>query len=657
MNHRLPTLLLLTGALSAHAQDDCSSAYPVTAGFYTITAVNGPGVPYPICAPNGSGATAGEWFSYTPTADHSLTVSTDLPMNTGLDTRFHVYNGTCGALNCVSGDDDSGSGLLSIATFNVDMGVTYFIAFDNRWSSAGFTFQLSEGNPIVNAVNFTPTSIPATGTVSCVVDMNGDHLDDVVGVTSTNININFQQQGGGFSTMNFPTAQATNTPSWSIAAGDIDNNGYNDLLYAGVGGVTFMRANADGSAYLTENRTDYIFCQRSNFVDINNDGHLDAFVCHDVAPNCYYLNDGSNALTFHQGGFGTTGGNYGSIWIDYDNDHQIDMFIAKCGGDPVNQLYHNNGDGTYTLVSPNMNMADNVQTWSSAWGDFDNDGDMDVLVGASSLGNGGHKLMRNDGTTFTNVSPGSGFDLFNGTSIEWITRDFNNDGYLDVLGGGKLMINNGDMTFTMSNITPTNGPTGDLNNDGFVDILNGSTAYMNTPNGNHYLTVDLEGTVSNRNGIGARVMVSSPLGNQIRDIRSGDGFRYMSSLNAHFGLGEDGTADVTVYWPSGIVNTVTNVAADEVITVVENTSTDVATHTPARELHLFPVPATDLVYITGPTDLTGRPVRVLDLTGREVMRADLKGDGLSVGGLASGTYMVQVVYPNGRTLQKRFIKN
>ncbi|MCB0792581.1 MAG: VCBS repeat-containing protein [Flavobacteriales bacterium] len=638
------------------AQDDCANALPITAGTYNVAAINGTEVPSPICAPNGTGATAGEWYTYTPTADHSLTVTTDLPTNAGLDTRFHVYHGNCGALSCVAGDDDSGSGLLSVATFNVDQGVTYYIAFDNRWSSAGFDFTLIEGNPIVNAVNFTTLSIPTSGTTSCVVDMNGDHLDDVVGVTSTNININYQLVGGGFNNVNIPTVQATNTPSWSIAAGDIDNNGYNDLLYASGSGVSFMRANANGTGYTTENRTDYIFCQRSNFVDINNDGHLDAFVCHDVAPNCYYLNDGNNVLLFNQGGFGTTGGNYGSIWIDYDNDHQIDMFIAKCGSDPVNQLYHNNGNGTFTLISPSLNMADNVQTWSSAWGDFDNDGDMDALVGASSLGNGGHKLMRNDGTTFTNVSPGSGFDAFNGTSIEWITRDFDNDGYLDVLGGGKLMLNNGDMTFTQSTVTPTNGPTGDLNNDGFVDILNGGTAYLNEPNGNHFLTVGLEGTISNRNGIGARVEVTSALGTQIRDIRSGDGFRYMSSLNAHFGLGADETADVVVHWPSGIVNAFTNVAVDTAITIVESTATGVVEPAPTDALRLFPVPTSNILYITGPTELRGDLVKVLDLTGREILRTYLTADALDVASLTAGPYVVQVIYPNGRVLQERFVK-
>ena len=75
-------------------------------------------------------------------------------------------------------------------------------------------------------------------------------------------------------------------------------------------------------------------------------------MCHDVDANVYHLNDGSGNLTFHQGGLGETCGNYGSVWIDYDGDHDVDLFVSKCGCDPVDILYRNNGDGTFTNVAP-----------------------------------------------------------------------------------------------------------------------------------------------------------------------------------------------------------------------------------------------------------------------------------------------------------------
>lgn len=141
-----------------------------------------------------------------------------------------------------------------------------------------------------------------------------------------------------------------------------------------------MKANADGTAFTEVSYPQYVFSQRSNFVDINNDGNLDGFVCHDVDANVYYLNDGTGNLVYNQGGFGPTCGNYGSIWVDFDGDGDQDLFVAKCGCDPVDILYQNNGNGTFTNIAPALGFADSHQSWSSAWGDYDNDGDMDVLV-------------------------------------------------------------------------------------------------------------------------------------------------------------------------------------------------------------------------------------------------------------------------------------
>ncbi|MBK6542422.1 MAG: VCBS repeat-containing protein [Flavobacteriales bacterium] len=650
------TLLLFTclGALSAAAQNTCATALPITVGTFAVTGVNGTQVPLPICAPNGTGATAGEWYSYTAGADLNVTVTTSLPANTGLDTRFHVYTGGCAALACVAGDDDSGSGNLSTASFNVTAGTTYLIAFDNRWSSAAFTFQVSETVPVQDPVTFLPQALPTSGTTMCVVDMNGDHLDDVVSTSTSLIHILQQQALGGFTPQSITTTPADNTASWSLAAGDFDNNGFNDLLYGGGGGVTFMKANADGTAFTEVSYPQYVFSQRSNFVDINNDGNLDGFVCHDVDANVYYLNDGTGNLVYNQGGFGPTCGNYGSIWVDFDGDGDQDLFVAKCGCDPVDILYQNNGNGTFTNIAPALGFADSHQSWSSAWGDYDNDGDMDVLVGSSS--SNVHKLMRNDAGTFVNVTIGSGFDLLGGQSIEWTTHDFNNDGWLDILGGGALMLGNGDLTFQQVTITPTNGPIGDLNNDGFLDIMNSATAYMNDGNDNHYLKVFTVGAVSNMNGIGAEVEVTSALGTQIRQVRSGDGFRYMSSLTAHFGIRTDTQVDqVIVRWPSGIVDIIDNPAIDGILVVEEGLSTGVAEASGTNELTLHPVPATDLLYVTTTTGVGNAPVRVLDATGKQVLLRSLVNGQLDVSDLKSGVYLLELTSQGG-SLRRAFTK-
>ncbi|MCB0759312.1 MAG: VCBS repeat-containing protein [Flavobacteriales bacterium] len=660
MKKTLLLLLCSAGITVAKAQNTCATALPIVPGTYAVNYVAGSEVPLPICSQYGPGATMGAWFSYTSALDTAVTVSTEA---SGLDTRFHVYTGGCGALQCHAGDDDSGAGLTSLASFNVTAGVTYIIAFDNKWNSASFNFTLSEVVPEIvippaeGTVTFTTMGLPGiSGTTFAAVDMNGDFLDDVVSVTSSNINILRQMPGDDWEVHNYFTGVVQHPASWSLAAGDIDGNGFNDLQYGQNGGVTFMLANATGTGYIEQSPPGYIFSQRGNMVDINNDGNLDAFMCHDVDANVAFMNDGTGTLSFQQGQFGTTCGNYGSIWVDYDNDGDMDLFVAKCGCDPVDILMRNNGDGTFTSVAAALGFADNHQSWSSAWGDFDNDGDMDALVGSSSSSY--HKLMRNNGDgTFTNITAGSGFDGFGGQSIEWNTRDFNNDGYLDIIGGGAIMYNNGDFTFSPDDTAPYNGPIGDLNNDGFLDIINGSTAKMNQGNDNHWLTVNLVGTVSNRNGIGARVRVTSALGSQIREIRSGDGFKYMSSLNAHFGLGSDSTiAQVRVQWPSGIVDIVSEPLVDGSITIREGEtlSTGISNNTDEPSFGVFPNPVRDVLAVSGP-DMRNSPYSIMDVTGKSVMAGHLSNSKVDVSGLTEGLYVI-IIQADGGRAQQRFVK-
>jgi hypothetical protein len=655
MKKLLPILIFAITAQMANSQSTCETAMPVVEGTYVVETVNGTEIPLPVCSSGGEGATAGMWYAYTPSETLFLNITTDLPGTGNTDTRLQVYSGVCGSLVCVAGDDDGGSGLTSMLSFQANVGTTYYIAFDNRYSSNGFHFQLTETPMGSVEFSFIPVAVPNFGGTVCVVDMNGDFLDDLVTTSSTNVRIGYQQADGTFIIVNYPTASVP-AASWSIAAGDIDGNGYNDLLYGNGSAVSFVYANDDGTAYSAMSFPNYVFSQRSNFIDLNNDGNLDAFVCHDVAPNVFFMNDGGGNLSFNQGGLGENGGNYGSIWVDYDNDCDMDLFIAKCGSDNINQLHRNNGDGTFTFVGPEHNLNDNASNWSSAWGDFDNDGDMDGFIGASG---GTHILRRNNGDgSFTNVLAGSGFDVMTATSIEWITHDFNNDGYLDIMGGGNVvMFGNGDLTFTPTPVQISNGAVGDLNNDGFLDILQGSNIYYNNGNNNNYIKINTIGTVSNKNGIGARVEITSALGTQIRDVRSGDGFRYMSSLNTHFGLGTDTEIEkITVCWPSGLVSEILNPAVNTTITIVEE-ATSVGIFKPtAVDLVVYPNPATDVLYLASSQQINRQNALVFDLSGKVILETALINDQLNVSNLKSGVYFLRVVLENGEILNQKFIK-
>lgn len=649
-------------ACLVQAQDSCDSAIPVAAGTYTVDIVNGTELPSTFCVGNEGFTSAAEWYTYTADAEHSVTVTTNLPGNSA-DTRIQVYTGSCGALLCYDGDDDSGANYSSIAVFNVDPGVTYYIVFDNYWDSEGFDFEIIEADPVVSLVDFSTTGITTGGAVLAALDMNGDFLDDVVAVNGNTLEINFQLEDGSFDHQTFNVGAVEYDPSWSLAGGDLDGNGYNDLLYAGGSGVSFVWANDDGTAYSETHQNQYVFCQRSNMADINGDGHLDAFVCHDIEPNVFYINDGAGNLTFNQGGLGDTpdGGNYGSVFIDYDNDCDMDMFIAKCrGGNSaanIDQMHRNDGDGVYTEVAAEIGLADPQQSWSSAWADYDNDGDMDVIVPASSFENGGHKVNINNGDgTFSDITENSGFDIFTGTGIDNCPVDFNNDGWVDVFcGNGSIMINNGDFTFTNSPTSFYPGPVGDLNNDGFMDVLNGSMIYLNNGNENNYITINTVGTSSNKNGIGARVTIFTPSGNQIRDVRAGEGFRHMSTINVHFGLGtETEITKIEVCWPSGIVDEIDNPAINSSLTIVEGENQVGVEESDRPAIAMFPNPTEGILNFSSTFNKFN--VKVFDVSGKLVLSETVTNNQLNVASLPSGCYSIAFEL-GGEIVNRTFIRN
>jgi hypothetical protein len=362
----------------------------------------------------------------------------------------------------------------------------------------------------------------------------------------------------------------------SAVWGDFDNDGFVDLFVSGGQDISgspgqfrnvLYRNNGDGTFQLITNG---IFASEvgqfhgAAWVDYDRDGFLDLFVTHHGAvsggvpdaKNRLYRNNGDGTFLKITNGIVVNDlGDYeGRAWADYDNDGWPDLFVPNEDG--TNHLYHNEGNGTFTKVT-NSIVAEVGPSWVAAWGDYDNDGLLDLFVVNGDLSevirNLHNFLYHNEGNgTFTKVTTGSIVEdlppagAINFSGCAW--GDYDNDGFLD------LFVSQG------------------LGDGDYSNLL-----YRNNGNSNSWLTVKLVGTASNRSAIGAKVRVKAFYRGasrwQLREISGGDGEGGQQPLEAHFGLGDATNIDqVRIEWPSGIVQTLTNPAPKQILTVVEHQS-------------------------------------------------------------------------------------
>ena len=413
---------------------------------------------------------------------------------------------------------------------------------------------------------------------NCVVDMNGDFKDDIVGVTPNRIDIAYQTEDG-FEFVDL-SKDLQKFPLWSICAGDIDANGYNDLMIGDADRVSFLYADANGSDYNEVVGDEFIFCQRTTFVDINDDGDLDAFVCNDVGGNHSYINDGDGNFNLDLDLVPTpptTPGNYISTWVDYDNDDDLDVYFTKCFSDVtnvearLNLLYNNDGQGNFTEVGAAAGMDDNAQSWVTLFEDFDNDGDFDAYTLNHTQTN---RMRRNNGDgTFTEIIQNTGLNAIPfPQATEALAVDFDNDGDMDIMTSfpQTIFYNNGDMTFVTVPTDVVIGALGDLNNDGFMDMVAVDKIYVNQKNDNHWIKINPIGRTSNRNAIGARMSLYGDWGRQVKELRSSASWTPMSTLSMHFGIGQHTSIDsLVIEWPSGLRTVINNPAIDQALFVDE----------------------------------------------------------------------------------------
>ena len=329
-------------------------------------------------------------------------------------------------------------------------------------------------------------------------------------------------------------------------------------------------------------------------------------------PDVLYRNNGDGTFTNIAETAGVInsveGRGMAAVAWDYDQDGLPDIYVANDTN--RNFLYHNNGDGTFTDESifigvgyDERGVAEGSMGVDAA--DYNGDGWFDLIVANSEKAT----LYKNEeGLFFTDATADSGLEQptlpFVGFSPLFL--DYNNDGHLDMFCANghpqdiietlmgnetyaqrdQIFQNNGDGTYT--DVSATAGDyfseplvgraaaTADYDNDGDPDIVimnsNQRAVLLRNDSGNskNWLGIKLIGTQSNRDGIGAKVSVTTGNMTQIREVKSGSGYASGSDTRLLFGLGENRNVEkISIVWQSGTTQELENVSINQILTIVE----------------------------------------------------------------------------------------
>src|SRR5690554_1577648 len=426
-------------------------------------------------------------------------------------------------------------------------------------------------------------------------DYNNDGFDDVllVGTTDYPSTLFINNGDGTFTEQTENVIYTTSGPSIAATWGDYNNDGNIDLYICNTGNsgdptaANFLFRN-DGDGNFTrilegEIVTDMDWSLGAAWADYDNDGFLDLYVSNFMQENRLYKNNGDGTFTkITEGDIVNDNNNtYSASWVDYDNDGFQDLYVVNYFYSELpgqnNCLYRNNGDGTFTKNTTSLIANDAALTQGSSWGDFNNDGLMDVYVTVNDYADVKHNLLyKNIGNgEFELVDASPSTDGGQTFGAAWL--DIDNDGFLDLTvsnnGGSQMRYNNlyknnGDETFTdqIDDITTQiplrdfSSTVADFNNDGYPDIFTPSFSttlshglYKNNGGDNNWISLRLEGVISNRSAIGARIYCYANDMMQTRAVSSTTGQYTGSSLVQIFGIGAATEIDrIEIHWPSGI---------------------------------------------------------------------------------------------------------
>lgn len=482
-------------------------------------------------------------------------------------------------------------------------------------------------------------------------DFDGDGWDDITYATTDGEEVYFfKNNNGSFTLMDLGINDTYRTKQ--VTWVDYDNDGDKDFFATSISGLNKFYRN-DGDLNFTDITntcglfTDNLFTYGASFGDIDNDGDLDIFISNrdEVTFNQYsylYRND-SGTFVEVTSSAGLNLGNqlsFCSAFFDYDNDGDQDLYVANDKFNNINRLYQNDGTGAYTDVSFISGAGIAIDAMSTTIGDYNKDGWFDIYVTNTT---GGNQMLRNNGDgTFTNVSPVNGTAFY---SIGWgsVFLDADNDTDLDLYVSSSMdgtiperltsafYENDGNNDFTIplsigfenDALKSFANAMGDFNNDGLPDIvvmnhLENNFLWENTTsNSNNWLKVNLEGEQSNRDGIGSRIEISINGEKQYRYTLCGEGYLGQNSGTEIFGLGDATTIDyIKVTWLSGIEDVFNDVSSNQSLYIIEGSSLSIDEFE-SFNLSIYPNPTNGIITISNITE--DLKLTIINVLGEELI--------------------------------------